>query len=126
VWRGGTTIFMRALLAQSGERERQVWVADSFQGLPKPDAQAFPADAGIDYTPYPQLPVSEQLASDNFALDGLLDEPARSLSGWFHVTLPSAPIARLEVMRLDGDLYESTIDASGPVPEPVAGGIRHR
>jgi hypothetical protein len=32
------------------------------------------------------------------------------LKGWFRDTLPSAPIERLAVLRLDGDLYESTMD----------------
>jgi hypothetical protein len=41
----------------------------------------------------------------------LLDDRVRFLKGWFKDTLPSAPIARLAVMRLDGDYYESTMDA---------------
>ena len=35
----------------------------------------------------------------------------RFLVGWFHETLPSAPIERLALMRLDGDMYGSTMDA---------------
>ena len=46
VWRGGATILMRALLAVHGDRTRRVWVADSFQGLPAPDAARYPADRG--------------------------------------------------------------------------------
>lgn len=46
VWRGGVTIFMRAMLKVYGDTERIVWVADSFQGLPKPDPARYPADAG--------------------------------------------------------------------------------
>jgi O-methyltransferase len=41
----------------------------------------------------------------------LLDEQVRFLEGWFRDTLPAAPIKRLAVLRLDGDLYESTIQA---------------
>jgi hypothetical protein len=33
------------------------------------------------------------------------------LRGWFRDTLPSAPLSKLAIMRLDGDLYESTMDA---------------
>jgi Macrocin-O-methyltransferase (TylF) len=47
----------------------------------------------------------------NFSAYGLLDERVRFLKGWFKDTLPSAPIERLAVMRLDGDYYESTRDA---------------
>ena len=46
VWRGGATIFMRGLLEARGVRDRLVWVADSFQGLPPPRADAYPADEG--------------------------------------------------------------------------------
>ena len=35
----------------------------------------------------------------------------RFLVGWFKDTLPRAPIEQLAVVRLDGDLYESTMDA---------------
>lgn len=46
VWRGGGAIFMRAVLKAFGDNKRIVWVADSFQGLPKPDGSRYPADAG--------------------------------------------------------------------------------
>jgi O-methyltransferase len=47
----------------------------------------------------------------NFARYGLLDEQVRFLPGWFRDTLPGAPIDELALIRLDGDLYESTIVA---------------
>ncbi|HUQ77176.1 MAG TPA: TylF/MycF/NovP-related O-methyltransferase, partial [Burkholderiales bacterium] len=40
-----------------------------------------------------------------------LDEQVRFLKGWFRDTLPGAPVQRLAVLRIDGDLYESTMDA---------------
>lgn len=33
----------------------------------------------------------------------------RFLKGWFKDTLPRAPIQKLAVLRLDGELYESTV-----------------
>src|SRR5439155_10993441 len=47
----------------------------------------------------------------NFQRYNLLDEQVRFLKGWFRDTLPAAPIQTIAVMRLDGDLYESTTDA---------------
>jgi O-methyltransferase len=41
-WRGGATIFMRAALQVLGDTQRVVWVADSFEGLPKPDETQYP------------------------------------------------------------------------------------
>ena len=48
---------------------------------------------------------------ENFQRYGLLDEQVRFVKGWFRDTLPHVPIERLAVLRLDGDLYESTIQA---------------
>jgi len=110
VWRGGATIFMRAVLAAYGDEARNVWVADSFRGLPKPDPGKSPADADDDHWVHDQLAVSIDAVKANFARYGLLDEKVRFLEGWFADTLPAAPIDRLAVVRLDGDMYESTMD----------------
>ncbi len=41
----------------------------------------------------------------------MLDEGVRFLKGWFKDTLPSAEAEAYAVLRLDGDMYESTMDA---------------
>lgn len=110
VWRGGATIFMRAVLKAYGVTDRTVWVADSFEGLPVPDLERYPADKSW-VTQAGLLAVSEETVAHNFALYGLLDEQVRFLKGWFCDTLPTAPIEQLAVLRLDGDLYASTMDA---------------
>lgn len=111
VWRGGATIFMRAVLKAYGDTTRSVWAADSFAGLPRPDAQSYPADRGQKYWRSRVLRVSVDEVKSNFERYGLLDDRVRFLSGWFRDTLPRAPIERLSLLRLDGDLYESTIVA---------------
>lgn len=111
VWRGGATIFARAVFKAYGVTDRIVWVADSFEGLPKPDAEAFPADEGDTHHSYDDLRVSLEDVKENFKSYGLLDDQVRFLKGWFRDTLPSAPIDKLAVLRLDGDMYESTIVA---------------
>jgi O-methyltransferase len=111
VWRGGATIFMRAVLAAHGDPARIVWVADSFQGLPRPTPDRYPADAGDRHWMIPELVVPLEEVRAGFARYGLLDDRVRFLAGWFRDTLPTAPIERLAVLRLDGDMYESTMDA---------------
>lgn len=111
VWRGGAVIFMRGVLAAHRDRERRVWAADSFQGLPRPDAARYAADRGDLHWARIELAVSLDEVKRNFERYGLLDERVRFLAGWFKDTLPTAPIDRIAVLRLDGDLYESTIDA---------------
>ena len=111
VWRGGSCIFMRAVLAAYGVSERKVFVADSFEGLPKPDADRYPADANDPHHTFEELAVSKEEVEENFRKYGLLDDQVVFLKGWFKDTLPRAPIEQLAVMRLDGDMYESTMDA---------------
>jgi len=111
VWRGGACILMRAVLRSYGVSDRRVWVADSFAGLPPPDPERYPADAGDAHHEFKQLAVSLDEVRSNFARYGLLDEQVGFLAGWFKDTLPTAPIAALALMRLDGDMYESTMDA---------------
>ncbi len=108
VWRGGASIFMRGVLEALGDATRRVWVADSFRGLPPPDAAAFPVDSGSQFHEFDALAVSLEAVRDHFDRYGLLDERVAFLKGWFKDTLPSAPVERLAVLRLDGDMYEST------------------
>lgn len=112
VWRGGASILMRAVLRAHGVTDRTVWAADSFAGIPEPDTEKYPADRGAplhlwnDFLAAPRSEVEE-----NFRRYDLLDDQVRFLEGWFRDTLPEAPIRSLAVLRVDGDLYESTMDA---------------
>jgi O-methyltransferase len=112
VWRGGASIFMRGVLKAYGDTIRQVWVADSFQGLPKPQTGVWRDDErGRLWEFGNTLAVPLETVRANFQRYGLLDDQVRFLPGWFRDTLPTVPIQRLAVMRLDGDMYESTMDA---------------
>ena len=122
VWRGGVGIYMRAVLAAHDDPERLVWLADSFRGLPKPDADRYPADAGDRHWTMDELAIPVEQVKANFARFGLLDERVRFLEGWFSDTLPTAPVDRLAVLRLDGDMYESTMDTLVPLEPKVSSG----
>jgi O-methyltransferase len=108
VWRGGAAIFMRGALKALGDTSRRVWACDSFAGLPRSDPARFQADAGDEHWAFAQLAVPLEQVKANFARYGLLDEQVRFLPGWFRDTLPKAPIERIGLLRLDGDMYEST------------------
>ncbi|MGQ0631426.1 MAG: TylF/MycF family methyltransferase [Sporichthyaceae bacterium] len=121
VWRGGSCIFMRAILKAHGVTNRTVWVADSFQGLPPPDAR-YPADEGDVLFSYPELAVSAAEVQGRFAYYGLLDEQVKFLPGFFEDTLATAPIDTLAVLRLDGDMYASTMVALLALYDKVSAG----
>lgn len=110
VWRGGACIYMRAILKAHGVTDRTVYVADSFEGLPPPDPEKYPADAGDRHFTYDALAISREQVQANFEKYGLLDEQVVFLKGWFKDTLPGLAAERLAVVRLDGDMYESTMD----------------
>ena len=121
IWRGGACIFMRGILMAYGVTDRIIWAADSFEGVPVP---TWPEDADFDISrnvlPILVVPIEE--VKELFARYGLLDDQVKFLKGWFKDTLPTAPIEQLAILRLDGDLYESTMDALIPLYDKVAPG----
>ena len=110
VWRGGATILMRGVLKAHDVTDKQVVVADSFEGLPAPDADKYPEDEGLDFSTHKVLAVSREQVQENFRLFGLLDDQVEFVKGWFKDTMPGLRDRTWSVMRLDGDLYESTTD----------------
>ncbi|OGD85845.1 hypothetical protein A2164_00265 [Candidatus Curtissbacteria bacterium RBG_13_35_7] len=108
-WRGGTCILMRAILKAYNIKNRIVWVADSFQGLPKANINKYPLDRKIPFDRVDYLKVSLSEVKKNFKSYNLLDKQVHFLKGWFKNTLPKAPITKLALIRIDGDMYESTI-----------------
>jgi len=121
VWRGGACIFMRGVLAAYGIADRTVWAADSFAGVPPP---THPQDDGIDLSAgiLPVLAVRLEEVQALFKRYDLLDAQVRFLKGWFKDTLAVAPIKSLAMLRLDGDLYESTMDTLVPLYDKVSTG----
>lgn len=120
VFRGGTTIFMRALLKVAGVSDRNVWVMDSFAGLPPEQAQS----EGFTGPEQARLAVPFEEVAGNFTAYGLLDEQVRFLPGWFSESLPTAPVKELALLRMDADLYSSTIDILTHLyPKVVPGGF---
>jgi hypothetical protein len=111
VWRGGACIYMRANLAVHGDKERKVWVADSFAGLPPPDKENYPVDQDDQLHTIKQLAIPLEEVKANCAKYNMLDDRVVFLKGFFKDTLPTAPIGQLAIARLDGDMYESTIQA---------------
>jgi O-methyltransferase len=111
VWRGGCSIYMRALLQVHGVTDRSVWLADSFEGMPKPG----PIDQAVggqrDLSEEKYLKCSVESVQANFQRFGLLDGQVKFLKGWFNESLPKAAVKTIAVLRLDADLYHSTRDA---------------
>ena len=126
IWRGGSCIMMAAVLAAYGCRDRTVWGFDSFAGLPPPNEERYPQDHGDQLYRFPQLAVSLEEVTENFRRVGLWSNQIKLVKGWFKDTVPDAPIERIAVLRLDGDLYESTIQVlECALFEALAGRLLH-
>jgi O-methyltransferase len=121
VWRGGACVYLQALLIVYGGTDRRLWAADSFEGYPAPNV---PQDAAIDHRPSlrPDQAIYQEEVEDLFRTYSVPLENVRFLKGWFKDTLPGAPIDRLAILRLDGNLYESTWDALSALYDKVSPG----
>ena len=109
VWRGGSTIYMKGILSSYGITDRKVYVADSFEGLPPPDPNKYPIDKGSQFHLIDFLRVSQETVMNNFKTYDLFDENIIFIKGFFETSLKNVNIDKLAILRLDGDLYSSTI-----------------
>ena len=92
-------------------------------GSRPPNPADYPADeADLHYTHGNVLSVSRDQVAENFRSYDLLDDRLRFLVGWFRDTLPTAPIDSLAILRLDGDMYESTIQALSALYDKLSPG----
>jgi hypothetical protein len=111
-WRGGSSILMRATLDSLGDSGRTVWLADSFNGFPAPDREAYPEDNNLNFNlnlsqeDFLAVPVEE--VRGHFERFGLSDG-IEFVEGYFEDTMPGLEGGRWSVVRLDGDTYESTL-----------------
>lgn len=108
VWKGGATIYLAGILRAYGARNRKVYVADSFEGLPPPDPEKYPLDKGDTHYTREDLAVSVEEVKANFQRFDLLADNVVFVKGFFEESLKAAGIDRLSVLRLDGDMYGST------------------
>ncbi|AZO25100.1 macrocin O-methyltransferase [Mesorhizobium sp. M1E.F.Ca.ET.045.02.1.1] len=123
VWRGGSCIFMAGYLKVNPAEKRRIFVADSFDGLPAP---SFEQDIGLDLSKvvYPELAVDDETVRENFRVYDLDSNAVVFVKGWFKDTLPQLQTCEIALLRLDGDLYESTMDSLEALYEKVSpGGI---
>jgi O-methyltransferase len=110
VWRGGVCIYMAALFKAMHQNDRKVWVCDSFEGLPPANPEKYPADAGDPHYGIQELAIPLEDVKHNFDRYGVLDDNVKFIKGFFKDTMPTIEVEKIAILRLDGDMYESTID----------------
>ncbi len=121
VWRGGASIFAKKYFDLYG-MNRKVFVADSFKGLPPPQVQE---DYGDPHHKIDFLRVSLSDVKNNFKMYQALDDNVIFLEGWFEDTLPNnEQIEKLSILRMDGDMFKSTMDVFESCYHKVVNGGR--
>jgi hypothetical protein len=103
IWRGGVIMLMRALINAYNMRDRRVFAADSFAGIPK-NTRALndPVDHWRD-----RWVASLDEVQQAIRRFGLLDERIQFVVGFFEQSLKSLKDERFAVARLDSDSYDS-------------------
>lgn len=109
VWRGGVIILISAILEEKEINDRFIWAFDSFEGLPKPNSKEYPIDKGNKLYKINLLSASLDEVQNNYKEYNISTERVIFKKGWFKDTLPNNDINKISLLRLDGDLYESTI-----------------
>lgn len=118
VWKGGACILAKSIYNEISPN-RKVYVADSFEGLPRPDPM-YPQDANDMHYTDDMLKISLESVKDNFEKCGLLDDNVIFAKGWFKDTIRNLDIEKISILRLDGDMYESTIQVLEPLYEKLS------
>jgi len=111
---GGTAAMMAMTSKALGESERDVWLFDSYEGLPEPTIEDYhDGRAGEFIRPLPKgacLGTVEQVSALFFGKLGFPRDRIHLVKGWFQDTVPlhRDKVTPIAVLRLDGDWYEST------------------
>ncbi len=103
IWRGGACIMARAALSP----DKTVYCADSFQGLPPMTHEKDIIDYTTPNWDYLKIPLEE--VKNNFKKFDMT-EGVEFIEGWFKDSLKGWD-KPLSILRLDGDMYSSTMDA---------------
>lgn len=120
VARGGCAALMASVMFDehlSGRMRRNLWLFDSYEGLPDPTAMDFNSElgngTGDHVRPLPKgscLGTLEEVKHLLFTKNRFPQARIELVKGWFENTIPltKEKIDKIAVLRIDGDWYEST------------------
>lgn len=118
VARGGSASLMgRVAFSNPNGEHRDLWLFDSFEGLPRPGVEDFvgddPRNTGDHLRALPEgscLGTIEDVRQRLFVEEGFPEDRVHLVKGWFQDTLPdhAEAVGPVSVLRIDGDWYEST------------------
>lgn len=111
VWKGGCAAVMASVANEAGF-DRQIWLFDSFEGLPAPTDKDGVDKDGVLPQGHPNKCIAsmEEVEKIFFSILKLNKKNIVIRKGWFEDTLARAKneIGPIAILRLDADWYEST------------------
>ncbi|MBT2381781.1 class I SAM-dependent methyltransferase [Streptomyces sp. ISL-111] len=100
-YRGAMALWIRSVLDSLGDRDREIHVYDSFQGMPAP---------GVEDSDHLAAGELRSSPDDVRATHAAWGRPAPVIHpGWFDETLPEELPDGIAFAYLDGDFYDSTL-----------------
>ena len=131
-WQGGCSVVMRAVNAVMGDTvHRANWLFDTFEGLPAFDERDTEVEKSLTN------PSDRKMDPEgSYAFEGGLDTVKRHFidllgddfinlnfqKGFFKDTVPVAKVEKIAMLRLDGDMYSSTMDVLNVFYDKVVSG----
>lgn len=115
-WRGGSAMVIAAALLAIGDRERRIFIYDTYEGMPDPSENdvAFDGDSPDVRKKIETgesgnwLEVSREEVHRNVTSTGFPDERLSLVKGKVESTIPDTVPDHIGLLRLDTDFYEST------------------
>lgn len=102
VWNGGTAGIIGSE-SEKSPRRRELWLFDSFQGLPQPKD----VDGERAQTRGGAMVGDPAKVMQILGRVGVSSSRAHIVKGWFQDSFPTVSIARIALLHLDCDWYES-------------------
>src|SRR3989344_3331932 len=110
LYKGGSLIFMVGVNKYL-KMDKKIYGADSFQGCPPPEPEKYPADTGDPHSTFSHLCITLDDVKRNLQSYDLLNDRVQFISGFYEQSLQNTEIKQLSLLRLDCDMYSSTMQA---------------
>lgn len=133
VWRGGSAMMMAKSLVRHGDKSRDLYLYDTYEGMSEPTAEDVSLLGSAAQKKYSSTVkdghsdwcyASLEDVTKNMSSTGYDKDKIHYIKGKVEETIPSTLPERIAVLRLDTDWYESTKhEMEHLYPRLVSGGV---
>lgn len=129
VWRGGSSMMSALTLESLGDRQRTLWLYDTFEGMPEPTEFDYSIEGESAQELFEEIPnwlaAPIEVVRANMLSTGISADRLKLIAGKVEDTIPSSGIPEeIALLRLDTDWYASNKhELENLYPRLVSGGI---